>query len=158
MQKTFITILALFVFSINNSFAQSSTDKKHPAPSALYDTILHLDSMLFKAFNEKNTAAFSAFLSKDLEFYHDKTGVTDYAHNVAVFKENFSRSGDLHRMLIKENMEVYPIPNYGAVQIAAHRFCHTENGQQDCGTFKFIHIWKRTAEGWVITRIISVDH
>jgi hypothetical protein len=148
----------VFLFSLSISIAQSVNEKKPPVSKELFDTIFHLDSLLFKAFNEKNIEAFSSFLSKDLEFYHDKTGLTGYTHNINVFKENFSRSGDLTRTLLKEEMEVFPIPDFGAVQIASHRFCHTENGKLDCGTFKFIHIWKRTAEGWEITRIISVDH
>ncbi len=149
---------AAIVFSFTFSFAQSAHEKKPPVSKELYDTIFQLDSSLFKAFNEKNPEEIKKFFSKDLEFYHDKTGLTVYAYNMEVFKTNFARAGDLTRTLIKESMEVFPVPNYGAVQIASHRFCHTENGKLDCGTFKFIHIWKRTEEGWKITRIVSVDH
>ncbi len=148
----------VFLFSISSSVAQSAKEKKPPVSKELYDTIFHLDSMLFRAFNEKNTALFITYFDKDLEFYHDKSGLTDYAFNINIFKTNFAKGGDLTRTLVKEDMEVFPIPNYGAVQIASHRFCHTENGKPDCGTFKFIHTWKRTAEGWKITRIVSVDH
>lgn len=153
-----IFLLAAFLFSLPAAFAQSVNEKKPPASKELFDTIFRLDSSLFKAFNEKNTEAFIQYFDKDLEFYHDKSGLTDYAFNVNVFRTNFAKGGDLTRTLVKEEMEVYPIPGYGAVQIASHRFCHTENGKPDCGTFKFIHVWKRTAEGWKITRIISVDH
>ena len=27
-----------------------------------------------------------------------------------------------------------------------------------CGTFKFVHVWRRTANGWQITRAVSYDH
>lgn len=156
--KFLFFFVAALLFNLSTSVAQSSKEKKPPVSKELYDTIFHLDSMLFKAFNEKNTEAFIMYFDKDLEFYHDKSGLTDYTFNVDVFKTNFARGGDLTRTLIKEDMEVFPVPNYGAVQIASHRFCHTENGKPDCGTFKFIHIWKRTEDGWKITRIISVDH
>ncbi|MEQ1798503.1 MAG: nuclear transport factor 2 family protein [Lacibacter sp.] len=148
----------VFLFSLSAAVAQSAKEKKSPVSKELYDTIFHLDSILFKAFNEKNTEVFIKYFDKDLEFYHDKSGLTDYAFNVEVFKTNFAKGGDLTRTLVKEDLEVFPVPNYGAVQIASHRFCHTENGKPDCGTFKFIHIWKRTENGWKITRIISVDH
>ena len=148
----------VFFFSLSTSVAQSGKEKKPPVSKELYDTIFHLDSILFKAFNEKSTEVFIKYFDKDLEFYHDKSGLTDYAFNIEVFKTNFAKGGDLTRTLVKEDMEVFPVPNYGAVQIASHRFCHTENGKPDCGTFKFIHIWKRTEDGWKITRIISVDH
>ncbi len=153
---SFLTFLSYF--SLSTSFAQSAKEKKSPVSKELYDTIFHLDSMLFQAFNEKNTEAFIKYFDKDLEFYHDKSGLTYYAFNIEVFKTNFAKGGDLTRVLVKEDMEVFPVPNYGAVQIASHRFCHTENGKPDFGTFKFIHIWKRTGDGWKITRIISVDH
>ncbi len=156
--KFFFFLTLLTFFSLSTSVAQSAKEKKPPVSKELFDTIFHLDSILFKAFNEKNTETFIKYFDKDLEFYHDKSGLTDYAFNVDVFKTNFAKGGDLTRTLVKEDMEVFPVPNYGAVQIASHRFCHTENGKPDCGTFKFIHIWKRTAEGWKITRIVSVDH
>ncbi len=124
----------------------------------LFTTIYKLDSACFKAFNEKNFEVFKNYFDSSLEFYHDHSGLTDYKHNMIIFQENFSRGGDLTRTLIRESMEVYPIPGFGAVQIAQHRFCHTENGKLDCGVFKFIHVWKKTESGWKITRIISVDH
>jgi len=44
------------------------------------------------------------------------------------------------------------------MQVAAHKFCHTENGKPDCGTFKFVHIWKQTPKGWKIARVVSYGH
>ncbi len=101
---------------------------------------------------------FSSYVDSTLEFYHDKSGLTFFSDNIAAFHRLKKNTPDLTRELIKESVEVYPIPNYGAVQIAQHRFCHLENGKMDCGVFKFIHVWKKTNEGWKVTRIISVDH
>jgi hypothetical protein len=53
---------------------------------------------------------------------------------------------------------VYPVNNFGAMEIGAHKFCHLENGKQDCGTFKFAMIWKKTEDGWKISRVISYGH
>jgi hypothetical protein len=64
----------------------------------------------------------------------------------------------LKRELVPGTLEVYPVRDYGAIEIGSHRFCHDENGKQDCGTFKFMHIWKKTGNEWKITRIISYDH
>ena len=156
--KLYFLLAPIIFVSSSGVIAQHVNEKKPPVSKELYDTILKLDSVLFKVFNEKNLHRFTSYFDKDLEFYHDKTGLTDYAYNVDVFKSNFARGGDLTRTLVKEDMEVFPVPNYGAVQIASHRFCHTEKGKPDCGTFKFIHVWKITEEGWKITRIVSVDH
>jgi ketosteroid isomerase-like protein len=50
------------------------------------------------------------------------------------------------------------IANFGAVLFGAHRFCHVENGKDDCGVYKFAHVWKKTADGWKITRVITYGH
>ncbi|MBX2963093.1 MAG: nuclear transport factor 2 family protein [Cyclobacteriaceae bacterium] len=117
-----------------------------------------LDSTLFHAFNTCNIETFRSMFTPDLEFYHDKGGLTDYDHTINAIKQNCDRRLGLVRTLIPGSMEVYPIGDYGAVQIAAHRFCHMENGKEDCGTFKFVHIWKNESGVWRIARVVSYDH
>jgi hypothetical protein len=149
-----ITILSVFLCA---TFILKAQTQKH-TDTALFNTIYKQDSLFFSAFNDKNINVFAGFLDSSLEFYHDKGGLTDKMYSINALKNVAVNVPDLKRTLIKETMEVYPIPNYGAVQIAQHRFCHMENGKMDCGNFKFIHVWKKTEEGWKITRIVSVDH
>ena len=149
-----ITIISILLLT---SALLKAQVKKH-TDTALFNTIYQLDSNWFAAFNRKDVKAFSTYVDSSLEFYHDKTGLTYYEYNIKAFDNILKNVPDLKRTLLKETMEVYPIPNYGAVQIAQHRFCHLENGKEDCGVFKFIHIWKKTTNGWRVTRIISVDH
>ena len=151
----FITLFLLAVVLFGSAHAQDAKQKHQD--KELFETILKLDSAWFAAFN-KDITVFSSYIDSTLEFYHDGSGLTFYADNVAAFKRMMTRTPDLKRELLKETMEVYPIPGYGAVQIAQHRFCHMENGKMDCGVFKFIHTWKKTEKGWKVTRIISVDH
>lgn len=146
----FISIILLFSFYLRAQ-TQKHVDKE------LFEAILKVDSAWFSHFN-KDVAAFSNFVDSSLEFYHDKSGLTFYTDNIKAFTRLKTNTPDLTRTLIRESMEVYPIPGYGAVQIAQHRFCHMENGKLDCGVFKFIHVWKKTDAGWRVTRIISVDH
>jgi len=147
-----IALLSILLFSSFLLNAQKHADKD------LFNTIYKLDSSLFAAFNEKDISRFVTFFDSSLEFYHDKTGLTDLSYNISAFIRIAKEVPDLKRTLLFETMEVYPIANYGAVQIAQHKFCHMENGKLDCGVFKFIHIWNKTEAGWKITRIISVDH
>ena len=149
-----ITFLSILLCS---SFFIKAQSQKH-ADKELFNTINRLDSMWFDAFNKKDVKQFVQYVDSSLEFYHDNSGLTYYDHNIKAFASIFKNVPDLTRTLIKESMEVYPIPNFGAVQIAQHRFCHMENGKMDCGVFKFIHVWKKTESGWKVTRIISVDH
>jgi hypothetical protein len=147
----FLSILLL------SSFFLRAQNQKH-TDHTLFNTIYQFDSAWFDAFNKKNMEDFIKYIDTTLEFYHDKSGLTGYTYNVNAFTSISKNVPDLTRTLLKETMEVYPIPNYGAVQIAQHRFCHMENGKMDCGVFKFIHLWKKTEAGWKVTRIISVDH
>lgn len=128
-----------------------------PADS-LYKEIIHMDSVLFGAFNSRDVATFENTFTKDLEFYHDKGGLTDLAYSVQSLKNTAIRNDGLRRELVPGSTEIHPIGSYGAVQIGSHRFCHLENGKQDCGTFKFVHLWKKTPDGWKLTRVISYNH
>lgn len=124
----------------------------------LYREIAHQDSVLFNAFNNRDVETFKNTFATDLEFYHDKGGLTDLAYTVESLKRTAVQNNGLRRDLVPGSMEVYPIKDYGAVQIAAHTFCHTENGKQDCGTFKFVHVWHKTAGGWKLARVVSYGH
>ncbi len=145
------------LFIVLFSYAHSQTANAQVSDE-LYRKIESLDSILFTAFNTCDLKTFSSMLAEDLEFYHDKGGLTDYAHSVNVTTENCERKLGLVRTLVPDSMEVYPIGDYGAVQIAAHRFCHMENGKEDCGTFKFVHVWKNDNGNWKISRVVSYDH
>ena len=117
-----------------------------------------MDSVLFDAFNNRDMETFKRVFTEDLEFYHDKGGLTDYAYTIESFKNTVARNDGLKRTLVKGSLEIYPIKDYGAIQIGAHTFCHLENGKQDCATFKFVHIWKRIGTEWNIVRVVSYNH
>jgi vesicle coat complex subunit len=138
--------------------ASNISGNAQPADKSLYQEILKQDSITFTAFNTRNIEQFKKMFTEDLEFFHDKGGLTDYSHTINFIKDVESSNSDLKRELIKETLEIYPIPGYGAMQIGEHRFCHTENNKQDCGTFKFVQIWKKKDDGWKITRVVSYNH
>lgn len=117
-----------------------------------------MDSILFNAFNTRNIDLFKALFTPDLEFYHDKSGLTGYEHTINFIKTTAQSADQLKRELVKGSVEVYPIPGYGAIQTGEHIFCHKENGKQDCGRFKFVHIWKKENGDWKISRVVSYDH
>jgi hypothetical protein len=61
-------------------------------------------------------------------------------------------------------LEVYPIKDYGAIEIGAHRFCHKGKGNDaspartDCGVFKFAIVWRKIGDSWKISRVLSYGH
>lgn len=152
--QVFFFLLLVFLFCTCNGLVAQT--KK--TSDTLYNKIEHLDSVLFNAFNSRDTAAFKKFFIEDLEFYHDKGGLTGYRETIDFMRSTAKNNNGLRRDLVPGSLEVYPIPNYGAMEIGAHKFCHIENGKQDCGTFKFVHIWKKIGDDWKITRVVSYGH
>jgi Domain of unknown function (DUF4440) len=155
MKPKFLLLKSLFVAAIimattNLANAQSNQD--------LYKEIAHQDSILFNAFNTRDIEQFKTFFTTDLEFYHDKGGLTNYDYTINSLVTTAKLNNQLRRDLVKGSLEVYPIPGYGAMEIGAHTFCHNENGKQDCGTFKFVMIWQKKDGQWKISRVVSYGH
>jgi ketosteroid isomerase-like protein len=150
--KRILTSFAIFGACAISAQAQEASKE------ALFQEIYGLDSLLFSAFNNRDIETIKHLFSEDLEFFHDKSGLTGYDKNIELLSENFQRGSSPRRELLKETMEVYPVPGFGAVQTASHRFCHIENGEMDCGTFKFVHIWQKKDGQWKLARIVSFDH
>jgi len=138
----------------------------HNAPGAessatsgeLYQTIASRDSGLFQAFNAHDIERLKTFFTKDLEFYHDKSGLTSYDQTNENFKKMFDQNNGIKRELIPNSLEVYPIKDYGVIEIGEHQFCHIENGKNDCGTFPFIILWQNQGGDWKVSRVISYNH
>ena len=152
--KFFLAVILISAVNLANS--QSKQDSI--ANLDLYTEIAHMDSVVFNAFNTRNVDKFKTLFTEDLEFYHDKGGLTNYEYTVNFLKTTAETNNQLKRELVKGSLEVYPIPGYGAMQIGAHTFCHIENSKQECGTFKFVHIWQKKNGEWKISRVVSYGH
>ena len=115
---------------------------------------------MFDAFNTQDLEKLKTAFSENLEFYHDKGGLSGYEQSMTNFKSLFEKNQHtgLRRDLIKGSLEVYPIKDYGAVEVCLHRFCHVENGKDDCGVFKNVMVWQNKNGAWKVTRVISYDH
>ncbi|WP_139923804.1 nuclear transport factor 2 family protein [Hymenobacter sp. DG01] len=131
-----------------------------PVSLELYRTIAHLDSAMFAAFNHHDAAQLQTFFAEDLEFYHDKGGLTSFEQTMQSFRSLFAqnKTTGLNRQLVPGTLEVYPISGYGAVETHQHRFCHVENGRDDCGTFKNMMVWRLRDGQWKVTRVVSYGH
>ena len=121
-----------------------------------------MDSIVFANVYTCNSSKNETFFTDDIEFYHDKGGLTKSRKTlVEELRNNFCGEGKtkLRRELIKGSMQVYPVNNYGAVQMGDHRFYVTENGKEVLsGVAKFIHVWKYDNGQWRISRVFSYDH
>jgi hypothetical protein len=151
-----IVFFSVLITGVNLTNGQQGDDSL--TNRELYQTIARMDSILFNAFNSRDIVKFGSFFTKDLEFFHDKGGLTDYEYTMNFMKDVAKNNNGLTRQLVKGSLEVYPIPGYGAIETGAHTFCHAENGKQDCGTFKFLHVWQKKDGAWKISRVVSYGH
>lgn len=130
--------------------------------------LIQMDSLLFeRGFNHSDTASISPLIMDDLEFYHDKYGITSG-------KTNFLQSivdiaalpFKVTRKLVVESVEVFPmyIDNgaamYAAIQSGTHEFYQQLEGEgaQLTGTARFTHLWILDGNRWKLKRVLSYDH
>ncbi|WP_290795353.1 nuclear transport factor 2 family protein [Flavihumibacter sp. UBA7668] len=149
----------LFFFSISNALL-SQQKTSSASKDSLYQVIQQMDSIFFHAFNTCDTTKSKALFTKDLEFYHDAGGLTNYEQNLNSIRYRCTNKGKVRRELVEGSLEVYPIANYGAIEIGLHKFYYTQPGktEQLDGTFRFTHIWLYKNKEWKISRVISYDH
>jgi hypothetical protein len=155
--RSLFIILTLIIVGCTSSKENKSYT---PVSQELYAEIAHMDSVMFNAFNAHDLEKLKTTFSQDLEFYHDKGGLTDYKLTMENFSKLFenNKTTGLRRDLVEGSLEVYPIKDYGAVETCMHRFCHIENGKDDCGTFKNVMVWQKKDGQWKVTRVVSYDH
>jgi hypothetical protein len=158
MNKIFLASQAVLVMFVLAAPPAQIHPQSAPAPEELFQTIQSLDTQLFDAYNRCNLEKLGALLADDLEFYHDKTGLSRGRQAlVEAVKNNIC--GKVTRELVPGTLEVYPIADYGAVEIGVHRFHHPgEVTTESVGEAKFIHLWQKKDGAWKVTRVISFDH
>ena len=154
--------LFLFITFISVSISAQQVDQgklsdskmKRQQTTNLYKEIAFVDSCLFAAFNNCDTMAYKKYFTDDLEFYHDRGGLTTSKKDLVTSIKN-NICGKVNRELLPGSIEVYPIPNYGAVQMGAHRF---QNKQENSTSrySKFVHTWHRENGQWKLSRVISL--
>jgi ketosteroid isomerase-like protein len=169
INKNFGFVLLALFFASEGFTQQADTSKLNKTKNEkafdlstdLYKEIFRSDSALFEASNNCDSVTYRKFFTDDLEFYHDIGGLSvGIKIEMQGFREMCARGSHIRRELVKGTFEVYPIRNYGAIEIGIHRFFHTNKGQQEkpSGTYKFIHVWQKKDGRWKISRVISYGH
>jgi Domain of unknown function (DUF4440) len=152
--------LLLLAWLVSLPHAPVRQTRQAAPDSLLFRTVASLDRELFDAYNTCNLEAFASFIDEDVEFYHDKGGVTRGRSTLVESVRN-NICGKTRRDFIVPSLEVHPLDGYGALQIGAHRFCDAKLKQCDGtagGVGKFIHLWQNRDGVWRLTRVISFDH
>ncbi|NZA28261.1 nuclear transport factor 2 family protein [Luteimonas sp. SJ-92] len=129
---------------------------------ALAQRINALDAEFFAAFNACDVDGHMAMVDEDVEFYHDKGGLTKGRSGMErMARERCANSRvTLRREVVEGSLKVYPVPGHGAIQEGSHRFYLTEEGDEErlVEIARFVHVWEHGESGWKIVRALSYDH
>jgi hypothetical protein len=160
------TLIFIFVFSV--SVLAQSKQKTSELQQEMFNELAAKDRTLFDAiFNTCDTDNLTQLLTDDFEFYHDKFGQiansgSGFVKDVKNMCERQEQGTDYRarRELVKNSVRVYPLNNYGAVQMGEHRFYKLMSGKKDELTeaAKFAHLWKKENGIWKLARVLSYDH
>ena len=127
-----------------------------PVSLELYNIIVSLDSLYFETYNSCDLVKMRSMMSDSIEFYHDRGGLTTSIDEfMQAIKNNIC--GKVIRKAVPGSIEVYPIHDYGAVEIGYHRFFNKnepENGFSKPD--KYIVIWQYNSGDWKIKRVVSL--
>ena len=138
-------------------------DEKAP----LEATIRHEDAMFWDAYNRCDVEKMSQFFWPDIEFYHDKGGLTV---GLGPFSETLKTglcgkpNYRLRREAIPDTVKLYPLQKngvtYGAVLSGEHYFYISDSGKPEYrdGVAKFFHVWLLKEGTWKMARVVSYDH
>jgi hypothetical protein len=160
--------IKLTLIAVLLSAAGALTVFAQESDQAVKATIIRQDSLFWQAYNTCNTAVFNQFFSEDVEFYHDKGGITmGLPALIASFKKGACSETNAFRLrreavegsykafLLKKNDTIY-----GAILSGEHLFYVVEKGKDERldGLAKFTHLWMLKDGAWKMTRVLSYDH
>ncbi|EMY82272.1 NTF2 like superfamily protein [Psychroflexus gondwanensis ACAM 44] len=114
-----------------------------------------MDKVFFDAYNNCDLEKQALIYSDNIEFFHDKGGLmTSKKEIIEGTKRNIC--GKVTRELIDGSLEVYPINNYGAVQIGYHKFYNNQEPNTESIPSKFITMWHNDNGDWKMAKVISL--
>jgi hypothetical protein len=153
-------VLAACVATISSQ-AESQAPPTPQSSDSLFRTIARLDSAMFDAYNRCDLVRLGSFVTEDLEFYHDQTGLARGRQSfIDAVRENIC--GKVRRDLVRSSLEVFPLKGYGAVETGGHMFCdprvHRVCDEETSGVAKFVILWQLKDGTWSIPRVISYNH
>ena len=128
--------------------------------------IKQADAALFAAvFDRCDTDAVAAMLTGDFRFVHDKDGESSRAKFLADLKGHCDRvktgvDFPARRELVDGSLEIWPIDNYGALELGTHRFYARLPGKPETltETGNFTILWKQVDGKWLMAESISYRH
>lgn len=125
-----------------------------PASQGVYNEIVAMDKKFFDAYNTCDIPTVDKLISDDVEFYHDLGGLSTSKNQIIDGLKN-NICGKVTRVLKEGSIEVYPIKDYGAVQMGQHGF-YNRTEKNEIKYAKFVHIWRLDGGVWQLARVVSL--
>lgn len=150
--------LAVMLLAGSSGRAQVMAFDEIKTQADMDKTSAALDAELFDAYNKCDLVKFKSLLADDVEFFHDKGGVTLGAQALTdSVKKNIC--GRVSRELVAGTLQTHHMDGYGILQQGVHRFHHPgHDDTEGVGEGQFITLWQYKDGAWKITRAISFDH
>ncbi|MFM2267461.1 MAG: hypothetical protein RL757_902 [Bacteroidota bacterium] len=164
--KKWTTFLMLWAFL---AIQQTALHAQVSDTSKLFIALKNCDSLLFSVgFNQCDMRQFDKLMTKNLEFYHDKGGITNgkkafiktFEKNICGARPNYIA----RRELVRGSLQVFPLFKngvlYGAIQMGQHRFYEKNptNVERFTSIARFTHLWLLENGEWRVARLLSYDH
>lgn len=152
-----ILVLVIFFLSCHSNKDNNAEPLREfiPDDKELYETIVSMDRVFFVAYNSCDLKKQDSIYADNIEFYHDKGGLMTSKQDIIDATEK-NICDKVTRELVKGSIEVYPIKDYGAVEIGFHKFHNNQEPDAPSNPSKFIIIWQNTNNNWQIAKVISL--
>lgn len=151
----FYKSIFILIIAIGCKPSENAIPKYAPVDLLIHNEIVKMDSIFFNAYNTCDLKTQDELYSENLEFYHDKGGLMTSKKDILEGTKN-NICGKVTRILIPNSIEVYPIKDYGAIEIGYHRFYNNQEPDAVSKPSKFIVVWKKENTTWKITKVISL--
>ncbi|MDJ1501677.1 DUF3471 domain-containing protein [Xanthocytophaga agilis] len=160
-----IVIVTIFSGFSLNLRAQAGNEQEEN--KKLTATILHLDSLFWKTYNECNLTENTRYIAPNIQFYHDKGGITSGA---AALTNSLAKNicGNPNQKIRREEVpgtiQVFPMRDgnriYGAIISGEHYFYVSQNGKPERreGLANFMNLWTLENNEWKMSYILSYNH
>lgn len=134
-----------------------------PAFASDEQAVRDADARYWQAFNTCDFLAMDGMFTDDVEFYHDRTGLT--SSRAAVIDS--LRKGPcadprmrLRREAVKGSLQFHPLAGGYALLSGAHRFYANQAGKPEHldGQAEFTNLWQSVDGRWRMRRVFSYAH
>jgi hypothetical protein len=137
------------------------------APDAAIAAVAERERVFWKSYNDCAVADMPALIAEDVEFYHDRGGITlGRDALVESVRKNLCSNPDfrIRREEVPGTVRVFALEKdgvvYGAVVSGEHTFDIVEKGKAPVrdGLARFTTLWLLRDGAWRMSRVLSYDH